>query len=193
MAVTAAAQSARAATSRSLDLKWSLILRVVAVALACFLVAAALAFYGTYREIGRGNDAVADLLVRHLQVQLWRLDSAFDLPARFPDWDQVVERAQKPGQCVQYFETDGRLRRSDCMGTNLGGDAPPAWFSSLSTWIFGTHTVIRRLMSYRDKTYGTLVVTTDTDVRGRARSRGRSGSRSIPAGRSSAGAVRHQP
>jgi signal transduction histidine kinase len=167
MAVTAAAQGARAATSRSLDLKWSLILRVVAVALACFLVAAALAFYGTYRELERANEAVADLLFRHLQVHLWRLNtlnSAFPLPARFPDWDPVLGRAQKPGQCVQYFETDGRLRRSDCVGTNLGGDAPPAWFLSLSKRMLGTHSAITRQMSYRGKTYGTLVVTTDTDV-----------------------------
>jgi signal transduction histidine kinase len=167
MAVTAAAQGAQAAASQTLDLKWSLILRVVAVALACFLVAAALAFYGTYREIRRGNEAVADLLFRHLQVQVHfrsRLDSAFPSPTRFPDWDPVVERAQKPGQCVQYFETDGKLRRSDCVGTNLGGDAPPAWFFSLSRWMLGTQTAIKRPMSYRGKTYGTLVVTTDTDV-----------------------------
>jgi two-component system, NarL family, sensor histidine kinase UhpB len=164
MAVTTAAQGARAAASRTLDLKWSLTLRVFAVALACFLVAAALAFYGTYREIGRDNDAAADLLVRYLQVQLWRLDSVFALQPRFPDWDPVVQRALKPGQCVQFFETDGRLRRSDCMGTDLGADSPPAWFLSLSRWMLGTHSAITRPMSYRGKTYGTLVVTTDTDV-----------------------------
>ncbi len=164
MAVTAAAQGARAATSQTLDLKWSLIVRVVAVALACFLVAAALALYGTYRELLQANEAVADLLVRHLQVQLWRLDSAFDSPARFPDWDQVVERVQSAGQCVQYLESDGTLRRSGCVGTNLGRDAPPAWFSSLGTWVLGRQAVITRSMSYRGKTYGTLVVATDTDV-----------------------------
>lgn len=52
--------------ARNLDLKWSLTLRVVAV--ACFLVAAAWALFGTHRDLRQANEAVADLLVKQLQV-----------------------------------------------------------------------------------------------------------------------------
>ena len=164
MAVTGAATSARAATRQRLDLKWSLILRVVAVALGCFLVAAVLALYGTYRELLRSNEARADLLVSQLRAHPGRVESHFELQAPFPDWDQVVQRVQTAGQCIQYIKPDGNLGRSDCVGTNLGGDAPPAWFSSLSRWLLGTHPVTTRPLLYLGKTYGTLRVTTDTEV-----------------------------
>jgi predicted lysophospholipase L1 biosynthesis ABC-type transport system permease subunit len=55
MAVTGAATNARAVNRQRFDLKWSLILRVVAVALACFLVAAVLALFGIYRELLQTN------------------------------------------------------------------------------------------------------------------------------------------
>ena len=44
------------------DLKSSLTLRVVAVALFCFLIAAALALFGTYRDVRQLNEHVADVL-----------------------------------------------------------------------------------------------------------------------------------
>src|SRR5215471_10015735 len=58
----------------SLDLKSSLTLRVVAVALFCFVIAAAFALFGTYRDVRQLNEHVADVLVRQLQIQLetWR-------------------------------------------------------------------------------------------------------------------------
>ena len=60
--------------SPSLDLKWSLMLRVVAVAALCFLIAASLTLFGTYREVRQANENVADIVDRQLQVQLFRID-----------------------------------------------------------------------------------------------------------------------
>jgi len=53
-----------------LDLKSSLTLRVAAVALFCFLIAAALALFGTYRDVCQLNEHVADILVRQLASRL---------------------------------------------------------------------------------------------------------------------------
>ena len=66
--------------SPSLDLKWSLTLRVVAVAALCFLVAAALTLFGTYREVRKANENVADIVARQLEVQLFRIDSRSAYP-----------------------------------------------------------------------------------------------------------------
>jgi len=57
-----------------LDLKSSLMLRLVAGALACFFIAAGLALLGTYREVRQVNARVADLLVKRLQIQLSHID-----------------------------------------------------------------------------------------------------------------------
>jgi len=70
----------------NLDLKSSLTLRVVAVALICFVIAAAVALFGTYREVRQLNEHVADILVRQLQIQLSRVATINDVAARFPTW-----------------------------------------------------------------------------------------------------------
>jgi hypothetical protein len=98
-----------------LDLKSSLTLRVVAVALFCFLVAAALALFGTFRDVRQLNEHVADVLVRQLQFQLSRIETSRDVAARFPDLDLVAEVLQSAGQCVQYVKSDGSIARSSWM------------------------------------------------------------------------------
>ena len=112
MAVARTALATSLVNSENLDLKWSLTLRVVTVALACFLVTAALALYGTYRELRQANEDVADIVVRQLQVQLFRIDSSTDAPVRFPDWDPIIDRVQGQGQCIQFVKSDGSVGRS---------------------------------------------------------------------------------
>jgi signal transduction histidine kinase len=144
-----------------LDLKWSLTLRVVAVALFCLLIAAALVLFGTWREVRRANEHVADIVVRQLQLQLFRIQSNIELSARFPDWDPVTDRVQSAGQCVKYLATDGSVGRSSCIGFNADTGVP-GWFTALGTSLLAGRTEIARPISYRDKAYGTLVVTTET-------------------------------
>jgi two-component system sensor histidine kinase UhpB len=164
IAIARASATAAPATPRidawSLDLKWSLTLRVVAVALLCFLVAAGLALYGTYRDLRQANENVADIVVRQLQVQLFRIDSDIDAPARFPDWDPVIDRVQNAGQCIQYVQTDGTIGRSSCVGANQSEGRPPAWFAALGNWMLAGHADITRPVAYHGKAYGTVVVAT---------------------------------
>ena len=147
--------------SPDIDLKWSLTLRVVAVALFCFLVAATLALFGTYRDVGQVNENVADIVTKQLQVQLFRIDSNIDLLAHFPDWDPVTERIQSAGQCIRYIKSDGSIGRSSCVGFDRDNGTPPAWFFSLSTWILAGHADVARPIFYHGKSFGTLVVTTE--------------------------------
>ena len=83
----------------ALDLKWSLTLRVVTAALLCFVIAAAISFVGTYREVLRANESFADIVGRQLQMQMYRIDANIDLRSRFPDWEPITARAQTAGQC----------------------------------------------------------------------------------------------
>ena len=82
----------------------------MAVALVCFLVAASLALLGSYRDVRRVNENVADIVVRQLQVQLFLIDTRIDVSARFPDWDLVGALVQSAGQCIQYLETRRKHR-----------------------------------------------------------------------------------
>ena len=146
----------------NLDLKSSLTLRVVAVALFCFLIAAALALFGTYRDVRQLNEHVADVLVRQLQMQLSRIETSRDVAARFPDLDPVTEVLQSAGQCVQYVKSDGSIARSSCIGFNRDIGKPPDWFAALCDWIPAARADVARPISYRDRSYGTVVVTTES-------------------------------
>jgi two-component system, NarL family, sensor histidine kinase UhpB len=143
----------------NLDLKSSLTLRVVAVALFCFVIAAALALFGTYRDVRQLNGHVADVLVRQLQIQLSRIETSKDVAARFPDLDMVTQALQSPGQCVQYVKSDGTVARSSCIGFNRYIGEPPDWFAALCNWIPAARADIARPVSYHGRSYGTVVVT----------------------------------
>jgi len=83
----------------NLDLKSSLTLRVVAVALICFVIAAAVALFGTYREVRQLNEHVATFSSASCRSSLSRVATINDVAARFPDLDPVTEILQSPGQC----------------------------------------------------------------------------------------------
>lgn len=150
--------------ARSLDLKRSLMLRVVAAAAACFLVAAAIALYGTYHAFRQTNENVADVVVRQLQLQLFRIRADIGASSAFPDWDPVVSRVQGPGQCIRYLESGGVLGRSSCVGVGDGEGRPPGWLSSAGRWLLAGRAAVARPVSYGGKTYGTVVVTIEPAV-----------------------------
>jgi len=146
----------------NLDLKSSLTLRVVAVALFCFLIAAAVALSGTFRDVRKLNEYVADALVRQLQFQLFRIAAGRDVAARFPDLGLVAEVLQSAGQCVQFVKLDGSIARSSCIGHNRSIGKPPDWFATLCDWIPAARADITRPIFYRGESYGTVVVTIES-------------------------------
>jgi signal transduction histidine kinase len=151
-------------TSRkNIDLKWSLTLRVVAVALSCFLAAAALALFTTAREVQRTNDKVAETVGRLLELQLFRIENGVDALANFPDWAAVIDQVQAPGQCVQYVTNDGNIARTRCTGISDRGPIPQ-WFSRLCTIFMPSDPVSVRPISYRGHRQGALRVSTDAAV-----------------------------
>src|SRR6266436_3343242 len=141
------------ATSGNLDLKTSLAIRVVAVALLCFLVTAALALFGTYRDVRQANERLADIISRQLQVQFFRIDASLDAPARFPNLDPVIDGVLGAGQCVRFLKPDGSVGRSSCVGVNRSDVVPPAWFLSLGADVLATHADVTREVAHRGKTY----------------------------------------
>lgn len=127
-------------TSPSLDLKWSLTLRVAAVALLCFLVAATVALVQTYRDVRRANAHVADEIGEALEVQLLQIDTGMEvetgmgLRARFPYWTPVTGYLENAGQCARFLAPGGGVARSSCIGMRGGADSSPAWFAALCKW-----------------------------------------------------------
>ena len=163
MATVTASLARRIATSGNLDLKTSLAIRVVAVALLCFLVTAALALFGTYRDVRQANERLADIISRQLQVQFFRIDAGLEAPARFPILEPAIDGVLGAGQCIRFLKPDGSLERSNCVGVSQGDATPPAWFLALAAGVLAGRADVERAVVYRGKTHGTLLVTTATE------------------------------
>jgi two-component system, NarL family, sensor histidine kinase UhpB len=164
LAMTTATLARRIATPENLDLKRSLTLTVVAVALLCFLGAAALALFGTYRDARQANERLADMISRQLQVQFFRIDASLEPAAKFPNLEPVMDGILAAGQCIRFLKPDGSFVRSNCVGFNRYNLQPPDWFLWLGAKVLGSRADVERQVSYRGKTHGTLVVTTETDA-----------------------------
>lgn len=150
-----------AVATPTLDLKWSLTLRVMAATVVCYLIAVAFTLLVSYNDARHFNEHVADIVARQMQTELFRIDSNIGLPAQFPDWDPVIALIQTSGQCIQYIKPDGSIGRSNCTGISGDKDTPPAWFSMFGTWLLGQRADVSRPVAYHGKSAGTLLVTVE--------------------------------
>src|ERR1700756_698418 len=96
---------------RVLDLKWSLLRQVAAVALLCFLGAAAISVYQAEQEALKANRDVGDAIGRFLAMPKLLMELSPDLQKRigiqqrFREMgDSFLDQVIRPGQCVQVDE-----------------------------------------------------------------------------------------
>lgn len=144
-----------------LDLKWAIVRRVLGVALLCFLVSAYAALLQSDREVRRGDVDVAEALNKHLSLQLTRIDTSLDLRQRFPDWDSLIDRITRPGQCVHFSSSDGRTNQTSCAGTDSFSGGVPGWFSSIYRTVLGPSSSFESRIVHRGQDFGTITVTSD--------------------------------
>jgi signal transduction histidine kinase len=92
-----------------------------------------------------------------LDLQLLRIDTALDIPKRFPDWELVTSYALQPGQCIELLHLDGSVSRSSCAGVDTVSKPTPAWFVEVYTQIIGGDARATRPVSYRGNREGSVV------------------------------------
>jgi two-component system, NarL family, sensor histidine kinase UhpB len=144
-----------------MDLKWLLVRRITLVALACFFAGSGFAIYRTASLAKQQNEQLAESVGRQLDLQLWRISTALDIPKRFPDWDLVTTYALQPGQCVQLLRMDGSVRRSSCAGVDTVSNRTPQWFLAAYKFVIDGEAAAMRTVSYRADNQGAVVVTFD--------------------------------
>ncbi|RXF72984.1 sensor histidine kinase [Hansschlegelia zhihuaiae] len=156
------ADDGAASTPRSgLDLKWTLVRRIVVMALLCVTGGAGFALHDVAVEAGRQNQEVAVAVERHLSVQLIRIGRGLDLIERFPDWDAVLKFALRPGQCVQLIGAEGEVRNSSCAGIDERAPTAPPWFERVYRALFFDRSLAERTVLYRGEPKGLIRATID--------------------------------
>ncbi|MGV7213523.1 HAMP domain-containing sensor histidine kinase [Bradyrhizobium sp. UFLA05-112] len=153
-----------------IDLKWSLLRQVAAVALLCFLGGAAISVYRAAEETLKTNQAVGDALGKYLEVPILAqrerrtlFGTRLDLQKRFRFMDGFLDQAMSPGQCVQFKEV-GKDVISSCLGFQTQVGAAPAWFSAVYQWAVGSRMTYSRPVAQQGPVLGTVVVSSDPSV-----------------------------
>jgi two-component system, NarL family, sensor histidine kinase UhpB len=144
-----------------MDLKWLLVRRITLVAFACFVAGAGLAIYRTASLATQQNEQLAVSVSRQLNLQLLRIDTALDIPKRFPDWDLVTSYALQPGQCVQLLGRDSAIWRSSCAGVDTASIRTPEWFLSAYKFFIEAEAYAEKPVSYRGFNEGTVIASFD--------------------------------
>ena len=144
-----------------MDLKWLLVRRIAAVALACLLAGSILALYQTARHARQQNAELADLVGKRLEHQLGRFDRIAEVPKSFPNWDPVTSQSLQPGQCLELLGVNGSLQGSRCAGVDAGAMTTPLWFSHAYGWLISPYLAAARPIPYGASSQGTIVASYD--------------------------------
>ncbi len=161
MTVTDSTQGLLSSHRSGVDLKWSLMWRVVVVALLCLLAGAAVAVYRANFEAIEANRSVGETVGRHLDLQLLRIESALDVRERFPDAEALLVHVLNPGQCVQYVDASGKIILSNCVGFNSFGKEAPSWFSAPFEFTLASRLTYERPLVHKGAAHGKIVVSSD--------------------------------
>lgn len=138
------------AISKSYDLKWVLVRRIMLATAVCVLVGATIVLAKVASDARARNEAAAQMVSSNLQLQKVRSDTAPGLPQRFPDWSTVVDFSLVAGQCAKFIQTDGKTL-SHCVGSGRETAQVPSWFLRIFSWFSGSTNIETRFSNGGNK------------------------------------------
>ena len=87
-------------TLRPLNLKVSVMRRVVLGAMACAFAAASFVVVDSERQTAKHARAKSEVIANNLQLQLLRIEAKLDAQSRFPDWQFLADQVLDEGLCI---------------------------------------------------------------------------------------------
>lgn len=141
-----------------MNLKVHLVLRIIFVASVCFGAVTVYVVLHSHRDVMGRAEVTAERMAKQLALQLVRISTGTDLPARFPDW-YVFEPQHLYGMCARFVAVDGATLRSVCEGTDLSSRPWPAWFEIAYRRFFVPAKETERPVTLHTQVRGVVVVT----------------------------------
>lgn len=140
-----------------------LILRLFGVVALCLAAAVGWIAVDTHRSIDASVAATATRVGQHLEAIFWQrllwrggMRKNGILPA--PDWQSLATQTIiSPGVCVR-FTPPSQESSTLCSQVEAVGEAPPAWFVKVYTFVLGEHAPVERPLTLRDRSAGSITV-----------------------------------
>lgn len=138
-----------------------LIMRLCGVVVLCLATAVAWIAIDTHRSIDASVTATAARVGQHLEALFWQqllwrggMRKRSILPT--PDWQSLATQAIiAPGVCVRFARPSGESSAL-CSQVEAVGEAPPAWFVKVYSFVLGEHAPVERPLTIRDRAAGSI-------------------------------------
>ncbi|MBR2536955.1 MAG: sensor histidine kinase [Hyphomicrobium sp.] len=146
-----------------------LIIRLMAVVLACLAVAIGCLVLETHRSIEADVAGTSLRISQRLQALywqrlLWRDGTQRGTLIPLPDWKSVeTQSIISPGVCVTFGLRDEDRQRL-CSQVEALGPPAPTWFSDLYIAAFGAYAPIEQKISVNSQNAGTLETAVDSEA-----------------------------
>jgi signal transduction histidine kinase len=147
-----------------MNLKLTLILRIVGAAALCLLGVGAYIVWQSERDLEHNMASTGDFAARQLERQLWHIAMGLERPESFPEWQPSPVLEPAAGLCVGFTSEDGRAGKSVCTGWSGARSDTPAWFALLHERAFGASRELVRPIRYRNTPKGKITVTSNGDM-----------------------------
>ncbi len=141
-----------------MNLKIHLILRIIGIAVLCFIAATAYELRSVHQQSQQQGQQTAEAISKQLALQLLWGKAGFGDSKHFPDLDVWREFTIAPGTCIRFLSLQKQPVRSFCAGEQSLASVPPAWFANGYRWLFSAGEEIIRPVNFNGQAYGSISV-----------------------------------
>jgi hypothetical protein len=142
-------------TSSGRDLKYRLMMRIVAVSALCFAATWAYFLVDAERSARVRIDTAATIAAKELELQRDKLDWVSGQRSEFPDLRNIATALMAPRLCIAYRTASGDILQRFCSGVQSQDAEPPPVFLTLYRALFDPGREAVRQVLFRGKKLGT--------------------------------------
>lgn len=149
---------------KTITLKLYLMTLIFLIANACFLATAAFVLYQTHDRFLHETTISAESIDKQLEVQLiFGTAKNTSLSSFSPDFNFWAKSKYSSGLCVHFERPKGNVIKRACRGAKIK-EHWPGWFEKTYYWFFQPSHEIRRPITFRDKVYGFITVSSNVET-----------------------------
>ncbi|HEY5226614.1 MAG TPA: histidine kinase, partial [Methylovirgula sp.] len=149
--------------SRAIDLKFRLVLRIVALAAFCFLATFAYTLIESDRSTRARADWIAQIVAKDLTLQQDQHHWVKFADNGFPDLQTIATPLMTPGVCIAYRTLTGETLQRLCSGIQANETGVPRYFTLLYSHLFKPDAEAVREVVFNNTPRGAAVVTFDAN------------------------------
>lgn len=147
-----------------MGLRFSLIIRIILVALTCLIVSAVYVMYDTDRHAKQRAANTAERINKEISLQFQQIYKGYAHAEGFPNTELWHGINGLPGSCIQFESRNNKQKRHVCNQNNNENPSWPVWFGKVYEHFFDPGYEVEYRISFFALYIGTVIVTLNKDI-----------------------------